>query len=141
MRESVRRRRRVKLDAAGQAASARAQLGAEYHRGAKEAFQRVAEEWPDSREKAQTWANNCAISETKHRQAVPTVPSRTREGEMSKRQHLTVICAWTVLGFIWGFITGERYAYEKLPSPQQIHDALLRKGLKCTEVPEYRERP
>lgn len=47
-------------------------IAAEYHRGAKEAFQRVADEWPQSRDKAQTWANNCAVSEQQHRAAADT---------------------------------------------------------------------
>jgi hypothetical protein len=50
---------------------------AEYHRGAKEAFQRVADEWPNSREKAQAWANNCAVYEQQHRDAAQPQPAST----------------------------------------------------------------
>lgn len=42
---------------------------AEYHRGAKEAFQRVVDEWKKdlTRDKVQSWANNCAVYEQQHR--------------------------------------------------------------------------
>jgi hypothetical protein len=67
-------------------------MAAEYHRGAKEAYQRVADEWPSSLQKAQTWANNCAVSEQQHREAALTAPASETQKLLAALEKLVEAC-------------------------------------------------
>jgi hypothetical protein len=55
------------------------------------------------------------------------------------RKAWLITSVWAGCGLLWGFSLGRLYEHQRMPSPAQIAQRLLERGLKCSEVPEWRK--